>query len=314
MNKATSRSAVISLLRFLYTGTYLLEPEECLGSLLPHAEAFKLAHDFDVPELQVQAYVNFTRETEFACCNATPPADLCGTIRFIYEHFAGQHLEEHRSLLDTILNYCVSVFTYQMLGDRGDFRQTAFENPTFHQDLCKTSMRRNFEDDGANEIVQLPVCRPTPHSQSALLKRAIGDFQYEIFQDSEGFGLEVNETECNSPTKKRKPLHEGFTLVHRPQTLGREATCSGSESESESSSDEYGFSLVHRPKLEGKAAPAFGISPVANGSYAKPFTDLVPSNPFHDPAPSIVIKSEPEINQETANPTFDDEWEFVNCI
>ncbi|KAF2444834.1 hypothetical protein P171DRAFT_484925 [Karstenula rhodostoma CBS 690.94] len=313
--EATSRSAVISLLRFLCTGTYLLDPEECLGSLLPHAEALKLAEDFDVPEFQVQAYVNFTRETEFACSNATPPPDLCETIRFIYEHFVGQGSEEHQSLLDTILNYCVSVFTYQVLGDREDFRQTAFENPTFHQDLCRTSMRRNFEDDGANAIVQLPVCRPTPHSQSALLKRAIGDFQYEIFQDGDGPALEGNVTEGSSPGKKRKPSHGGFTLVHRPKALGRGATCSESEGESESSSDEFGFSLVHSPKIEEKSEPALTLSPTANNSYAKPFTDLVPSNPFAGPAPSVVIKSEPEseqkIKRETGGLSSDDEWDLV---
>ncbi|KAF9740148.1 hypothetical protein PMIN06_003769 [Paraphaeosphaeria minitans] len=323
--EATSRSAVISLLRFLYTGTYLPDPEECLGSLLSHAEAFKLAEDFDVPECQVQAYVNFTRETEFACCNPTPPPDLCETIRFIYEHFGGHdsNSEEHRSLLDTILNYCVSVFAYQLLGVRDDFRQTAFENPSFHQDLCRTSMRRNFEDDGANEIVRLPVCRPTPHSQDTLLKRAVGDFQYEIFQDSEGPALEGNEAECSSPIKKRKSSHRGFTLVHRPKTLDGEATCLGSESESESSSDEFGFSLVHRPKPESQFEPTLSLSPTANDSYAKPFTDFVPSNPFQDSGtweaikseitgkPEPAIKSEPDIKQETASPTSDDEWDFI---
>ncbi|KAK7191364.1 hypothetical protein PSPO01_02673 [Paraphaeosphaeria sporulosa] len=330
--EATSRSAVVSLLRFLYTGTYVSDPEECLGSLLPHAEAFKVAEDFDVPEFQVQAYVNFTRETEFACCNATPPSDLCETIRFIYEHFGGRNSnsDEHRSLLDTILNYCVSVFKYQLLGDRVDFRQTAFENFTFHQDLCRTSMRRNFEDDGANEIVQLPVCRPTPHSQATLLKRAIGDFQYEIFQDDEGPALEGNDTEGSSHTKKQEPSHGGFTLVHRPRTLGGGATCSASDSDSESSSDEFGFSLVHRPKPESQTEPVLTHSPTATDPFAKPFTDLVPSNPFHDLGPWEVIKpdvtvklesaikSEPTIKsdsnvkQETAGSTSDDEWDFVN--
>ncbi|KAL1610258.1 hypothetical protein SLS60_001923 [Paraconiothyrium brasiliense] len=306
--EATSRSAIVSLLRFLYTGSYLLDPDGCLGSLLPHVEAFKLAEDFDVPEFQVQAYVNFTRETEFSCCNATPPSDLCHTIKFIYQHFAAQESQEHQSLLDTILNYCVSVFTYQVLGDREDFRQTAFENPTFHRDLCRISMSRNFEDDGANEIVQLPVCRPTPHSQSALLKRAIGDFQYEIWHEGDEPLLEANDVANSNPTKKRKPSHGGFMLVHRPKTTGGRATFSESESESDSSGDEYGFSLVHRPKLEGIFDAA---------STACPTLSETCTNPFADPLLPIVIKSEPgqeprqQPKQEIAGLTSDDEWDLV---
>ncbi|KAJ4349915.1 uncharacterized protein N0V89_008535 [Didymosphaeria variabile] len=306
--KATSRSAIVSLLRFLYTGTYLLDPDGCLGSLLPHVEAFKLAEDFDVPEFQVQAYVNFTRETEFSCCNATPPSDLCDTIKFIYQHFAGQESQEHQSLLDTILNYCVSVFTYQVLGDRQDFRQTAFENPTFHRGLCRISMSRNFEDEGANDIVQLPVCRPTPHSQSALLKRAIGDFQYEIWQEGEEPTLEANEIENSSPTKKRKPSHGGFMLVHRPKTTGGGATLSESESESESSADEYGFSLVHRPKLEGKSNPASTASPTLSDTCTDLFVDA-PLPTVTEPEPGQESNQHPK--QETAGLTSDDEWDLV---
>jgi hypothetical protein len=199
-----------------------------------------------------------------------------------------------------------------MLGDREDFRQTAFENTTFHQDLCRTSMSRNFEDDGAAEILKLPVRRPTPYSKSALLKRAIGDFQYEIWQEDEGPVLEGDEFDNSSPTKKRKSSHGGFTLVHRPKTLKGEATCSESESESGSSSDEDGFSLVHRPKLVDQPGRALSPSPTPNDDYAKPFTDLVPSNPFTDPVLSLVAKLEPqEIKQEPAGPTSDDEWDFI---
>ncbi|KAF1978571.1 hypothetical protein BU23DRAFT_564153 [Bimuria novae-zelandiae CBS 107.79] len=252
--EATSRSAVISLLRFLYTGTYLIDQDDCLGSLLPHAEVFKIAEDFDVPELQVQSYVNFTRDTEFACCRATPPSDLCATIQFLYSHLAGRQSQEHQSLLDTLLNYCISVFTYQALHEQEDFRQTVFENPSFHQDLCKTSLKRNFEDDGASEIMQLPVCRPTPHSQAARLKRTLGDFQYEIWQEGEGPVVEPENS--TGPAKKRKSILGAFTLVHRPQHAGAHATYSSSESESESSNDEC--TLAFRPKNVGGKPTTFG--------------------------------------------------------
>lgn len=170
-------------------------------------------------------------------------------------------------------------------------------------------MRRNFEDEGANDIVTLPVCRPTPYSQASLLKRAIGDFQYEILQDGEDLTLGDTDTESSSPTKKRKPSYGGFTLVHRPKTLGGSATCSASESECESSSDEFGFSLVHRPKPEKQLELTSVLSPMANNSYATPFTSLIPSNPFQDPDTSVAIKSEPEIKHETPGPAYDDEWD-----
>lgn len=299
--KATSRSAVIALLRFLYTGTYLLDPEVCLGSLLLHVEAFKIAEDFDVPEFQVQAYVNFTRETEFSCSNVTPPPDLCDTIEFIYHHFVDQDSQEHRSLLDTILNYCVSVFTYQVLGDRQDFRRIAFDNPTFHKDLCRTSMNRNFEDDGADEIVQLPVCRPTPHSQAALLKRAIDDFQYEIWQEGEEAVSESNDIGVScSPSKKHKLSHGGFTLVHRPKKPGGVATFSGSDIDSESSSDELGFTLVERPKLPVKSEPTMNVPTTP---------DQFSTSSIAEHVPSVTIKPEPK--EDVANLASDDEWAIV---
>lgn len=217
--------------------------------LLPHAEAFKIAQDFDVPELQVQAYVNFTRSTEFLCCRATPPSDLCNTIEFLYNPFTSQHSQEYQSLLDTLLNYCLSVFSYQELNSREDFLRTVFENPAFHKDLCTTSMQRNFEDAGASDIMQLPVCRPTPYSQAALLKRTLGDFQYEIWQETED-PMEIHCAESNPGLrKKRKSSREAFTFVHRPKEV---VAYSSSESDLESSSDDC--TLVFRPKEVGKVA------------------------------------------------------------
>lgn len=144
--EATSRRAVVSLLRFLYTGNYLAAEQQC--SLLTHAEAFKVGEDYDVPELQVSAYVNFTRETEFSCSLSTPPPDLCDTVRFLYKYFADQQWRQQQSLLDTLLNYCLATFKYQGLGEREDFRQVVFDTPAFHRDLCRTSMNRDFQDEG----------------------------------------------------------------------------------------------------------------------------------------------------------------------
>ena len=330
MNKATSRSAVISLLRFLYTGTYLIDQEECLGSLLPHAEAYKIAEDFDCPELQVQAYVNFSRDIEFACCKAAPPSDLCATIQFLYRHLAGAQSQEQHSLLDTLLNYCVSVFTYQKLDTQEDFRQTVYENPDFHQDLCKTSLKRDFDVDGASEIMKLPICRPTPHSQVALLKRALGDFLYEIWQEGEDPISEVEKAErCLNPAKKRKPSHGTFALVHRPKNADGNATCSSDESGSDSSSgehtlvyrpkdavivansvdndseseyscDEDGYKLVHQPKPEREIETASSRSQICGDVLGTPGTCF---------SPPVMVSQEPK--DEAVGMGSDDEWALI---
>ena len=122
--EASSENAIVCLLRYLYTNDYLPEEHEetLTPGLLLHAEVYKLARDFDVPELQVAAYCNFSGQTEMSCSLPTPLADLCDTIRFVYTH-----LENEQSLIDTLLHYCVSVFGYHRLGSNQDFRQAAFD-------------------------------------------------------------------------------------------------------------------------------------------------------------------------------------------
>jgi len=97
--------------------------------------------------------------------------------------------------------------------------------------------------------VRMPVCRPTPYSHDALHRRALGDFQFELWQDSEP-PLEVAEEMVASSTpKRRKSNVDGlYTLVHRPRDPKGMPTVSERDSENESSSDESGFMLVHRPK------------------------------------------------------------------
>jgi hypothetical protein len=144
--EATSRYAIVSLLRYIYTGDYLTENEPSF--LLNHAETFKIAENYDVPELQVSAYVNFSRQTEFSCSLKEPPVLLCQTVRFVYDHLSSHQSRQEQSLLETLLNYCLAVFSYQGLGERDDFRKVVFDLPEFHRDLCRTSMQRNFLDDG----------------------------------------------------------------------------------------------------------------------------------------------------------------------
>ncbi|KAL1648997.1 hypothetical protein SLS61_006519 [Didymella pomorum] len=155
--EASSDTAVISLVRYCYTGSYLAsEPDGDSILLLQHAETYKIAEDFDVPELQIVAHGNFSCQIEFACCLPKHPQDLLDTIRFIYRHFASDEARRNHNLVDTLLNYCVSVYFYHKLGESLDFLTAVHEIPAFRQDLCRTNIARNFEDDCAAEIIRLP--------------------------------------------------------------------------------------------------------------------------------------------------------------
>ncbi|KAF1959544.1 hypothetical protein CC80DRAFT_406159 [Byssothecium circinans] len=170
--EASSLSAVSALLRYLYTGDYL--PQDERGSLINHAEVFKIAVDFDLPPLQVQAYVNFSAGTEYACCFVTPPPELCQTIRFVYEHLASSQSRQEQSLLDTLLHYCISMLSYQGLYKHAEFRQVILDLPAFHKDLCRQSMQRNFEDDGK---CRLP---PIRYGFERLLLRTVSTTQAPV--------------------------------------------------------------------------------------------------------------------------------------
>jgi hypothetical protein len=135
--QASSPSAIIALLRFCYTDSYL-PPNEATVSLLLHAEVHKLAEDLDAPELKSLALANFM----MACRFPEPPQALLETIRFIY---SSQRYRQQQGLLDTLLNFCIRVF--QHLAESPEFLALAKEFPEFCQDLCRTNMLRNFEDD-----------------------------------------------------------------------------------------------------------------------------------------------------------------------
>lgn len=146
--EVSSETAIISLARYCYTGSYLAgEPDGDSILLLQHAEAYKIAEDFDVPELQILAHGNFSCQIEYACCLPNPPGDLLDTVRFIYRYFASDEARRKHNLVDTLLNYCVAVYLYHKLDESLDFLTAIHEVPAFHQDLCRTNIARKFEDD-----------------------------------------------------------------------------------------------------------------------------------------------------------------------
>ena len=145
---APSTSAVVSLLRYCYTGTYVTRDAEYSPiSLLQHVEAYKMAMLFDIPELQLLAHGNFSCQTDFACSLPEPPHDLFDTIRFVYQHFADQDSHYQHGLVNTLRNYCISIFIYHKLEENAEFLKIVAEIPAFRQDLCRTNIERNFRDD-----------------------------------------------------------------------------------------------------------------------------------------------------------------------
>jgi hypothetical protein len=246
--EASSASLVICFLRFLYTGSYITtradgEAEPC--SLLLHAELCRLGDLFEAPALIVQGHCNILHDTERACSEPCPPQDLCLAIRFIY-----QHLSSQRELIDTILHYCVSCFLYHGLAKNVEFRSVAYEVRAFHNDLCRTNFKRGFEDDGAIDIIRLPVREATECIALKEQKEALGDFLYELWGDV--------ATPLQTPNFGPTPIspEPSYNLVHRPRFLSRNANVEDSDgfTSEDSLSDVEGFSLVHRPKGKDKAA------------------------------------------------------------
>ena len=147
-----TQATALPFLRYLYTGSYALSGphagesgtcyEDVPTSVLFHCQLYRLGDMYDLPDLKSQAYVNVLRQCEFGCSSPEQPIDLCPAIRFIY-----QHLRNHENLLDAIVNYCVSCFSRHHLAQDEGFKQLAYELRPFHQDLCKNSMNREFENE-----------------------------------------------------------------------------------------------------------------------------------------------------------------------
>jgi hypothetical protein len=146
--EAPSRAAVIALLRYCYTGSYLpADTDNVPNLLLLHAHVYKVAEDFDVPELQLLAHGNFSIQIDCACSLPTSPQDLLQTIRFVYAHFASPQARQQQGLINTLLNYCIAVYQYHKLGESASFLDIVLQIPEFRQDLCRTNMERNFQDE-----------------------------------------------------------------------------------------------------------------------------------------------------------------------
>lgn len=146
--EALTTATATPFVRYLYTGSYALYGtsgdlyEDVPTSVLLHCQLYRLGDIYDLPDLKQQASVNVTRQCEFGCSSPDKPIDLRDAIKFLYEH-----LPDHSSLIETIICYCVSCFLRHRLADDFEFRTMAYNLRPFQQDLCKESMKREFEDD-----------------------------------------------------------------------------------------------------------------------------------------------------------------------
>jgi len=141
-----TQPALASFLRYIYSNPQDYVPEQCKDhaiSMLTTVHVYHLAQLYDVEGLQHMSKGNLMRECEFSCSTPVPPLDLCDAIRFVYES-----LSTHADIIDTLANYCVSMFLYHGLGENSGFRELAYEHRRFQQDLCMVNIRRGFVDDG----------------------------------------------------------------------------------------------------------------------------------------------------------------------
>ncbi|KAF1836238.1 hypothetical protein BDW02DRAFT_521639 [Decorospora gaudefroyi] len=261
--EAPSKYAVVSLLRYCYTGSYLpVDAGHGPILLLPHAQTYKISEDFQVPKLQLLAHGNFLSQIELACCMPTPPQDLLDSIQFVYRYYSSRQARQQHGLVDTLLNYCISMFHYHKLGENLDFLKVATDISEFRQDLCRMNMERRFQDECANDIVrlcldtvQLQACvRPTTLASRDLPQEMICDdppaTTNELESDATiGAVAHLDEKICERADQV-EPVTATLVLRSKISQLGPAA-----EIELESSDEERGFSTIRRPKVCGRSNP-----------------------------------------------------------
>jgi len=256
-----SKTAIVSLLRYCYTGDYL---DACAHvehpTLLLHVHLYKIAVRFDIPELQRLIHGNFACQMETAACLPRLPQHLLDTIRFIYEHFDDSMSPIQHGLVNILRNYCISTYIYHKLGMNKEFLNLISEIPAFHQDLCRTVMERDFVDDCAAAIVCLPAGRAVARPSSTANTLSSRDLPEEMLYHVQSEPPPDNVTEVI-----KIPVHDGqrdgysSTTLESPLCL---VHCSRASrpvaetlSEYDSTSDEDGFVMIHGPQAEIIATP-----------------------------------------------------------
>jgi hypothetical protein len=143
---ASSVELVSRFLRFLYTDDYHVLDHmgmELPCSLLMHAQLYYYGELYDVRLLPDEAYNQIHDICELAFSMPTAPADLCETLRYLY-----QNAKNNRWVHDRIVHYCVSCFVCHRLGENEEFKKLLAEVKAFQQDLYRINMERGFSDEG----------------------------------------------------------------------------------------------------------------------------------------------------------------------
>lgn len=163
--KRSSITAGISFLRYLYLGEYALYQAD-VDVLIPpllHLQLFRLAEQWDLPDLQQLVITHLTNNTDPTWGNGYHPMDLCEAIRYLYVEMATR--AELRKIL---ADYCVANFVNDGLQSCEYFRQTVYECPPFLRDLCRANMDNGFSHPSAFDIINLPVCRHPSHNSKTI--------------------------------------------------------------------------------------------------------------------------------------------------
>lgn len=192
-----SEQTATPFVRFLYTGSYAESGdwEDVPTSLLLHCKMSLLGDIYDMPDLMSQAYVNILRQCEFGCSSPDKPIDLCNAITFIYEN-----LSNHSQIADAVVHYCVSCFLSHGLGKDAEFKELAYHLRAFHQDLTKACKNRDYADESAAAIIQMPYKRYTPETYASMENPAIARFEDLIhhYHSNDKFDVDV------SPKKRQR--------------------------------------------------------------------------------------------------------------
>lgn len=316
--EAPSRAAVIALLRYCYTGSYLPPGSEFAPiTMLLHAQVYKIAEDFDMPELQLSAHGNFSVQVDCACSLPEAPIDLLETIRYVYIHLASPQARQQQGLVHTLLNYCIALFQYHRLGESAEFLKVVHEIPDFRQDLCRTNMERNFEDSCAFEIIRLALDALQPQHGLRPNILASRDLPAVMLYDRPATPPHAPGpifTESHDINQGPSvPRH--LSLAHRPKPPSVGAIIDRLREDSvyeDSSSEDEGFHMVHRPKPIDPQPTSSNFS----SSHPRSSSDtLSPMNSMeHDPmsSPEIIPSQPIDILAATgSNYPDDDDWTML---
>ena len=204
-----SGAAAICLLRFLYLEDYLLCPDagDRPCSLLLHMHMVSIGERYQLPQLELQAKLNLMQELERSCYVNQPPLGLIEAIQYLV-----LELDNSDDIKETVANYCVGCLKYHNLLGWEAFRQIIFQAPQFHRLLLHVNIKREFDVEGAPELIQMLTCQHPVHSSSDREAARAASFLCHFHS---GFGVNPGDVE-QAPRSRASSVDDEFVLVQRP--------------------------------------------------------------------------------------------------